>query len=332
MNTPKISVIVPIYNAEKYLNECIDSILNQDFTDFELLLVDDGSNDNSGQLCDEYAKKDKHIKVFHKNNGGVSSARNLGIDNAKGEYIIFIDSDDYVDVNYLSILMSGGESDLVITGYDSFGYKVENFSFENAEYFGQKISICLSRYLNSIPFRVPWDKRYKSEIIRKYSIRFDPSLKIAEDTVFVQTYLLYCDTLELKKGIPYHYRMDFSTLSSSKYSLSSREYIYTSQIVMHAYKMISLKYSLCLKSYYNVINKIIIILYYRHIVENKFTLKGFSGYRYAMNSICPNIVLSTKLYNIYNISYYLARKKMYFFSFFILRFVYPLKSLLYSIF
>ena len=92
----KISVIVPVYNTEKYLNKCLDSILAQTFTDFELLLIDDGSTDNSGKICDEYAAKDNRVKVFHKENGGVSRARNLGLDNASGEYLSFIDSDDYI--------------------------------------------------------------------------------------------------------------------------------------------------------------------------------------------------------------------------------------------
>ena len=93
---PKVSVIVPIYNTEKYLSRCIDSILNQTFKDFELLLIDDGSTDKSGEICDDYAKKDNRIKVFHKSNGGVSSARNLGLDEAKGDFIAFCDSDDWV--------------------------------------------------------------------------------------------------------------------------------------------------------------------------------------------------------------------------------------------
>ena len=93
--TPKISVIVPVYNVEKYLPRCIDSILSQTFTDFELLLIDDGSPDNCGKICDEYAAKDSRVRVFHKPNGGVSSARNLGLDNARGEWIAFIDSDDF---------------------------------------------------------------------------------------------------------------------------------------------------------------------------------------------------------------------------------------------
>lgn len=95
IQAPLVSIIVPIYNAEKYLNRCIDSILSQTMPDFELLLIDDGSKDESGCICDEYAEEDARVKVFHKPNGGVSSARNLGIDYAKGKYIIFIDSDDY---------------------------------------------------------------------------------------------------------------------------------------------------------------------------------------------------------------------------------------------
>ena len=104
--SPKISVIVPVYNVEKYLPRCIDSILSQTFKDFELLLIDDGSPDNCGKICDEYAAKDRRVRVFHKPNGGVSSARNLGLDKACGEWITFIDSDDYVAVDYLEELVS----------------------------------------------------------------------------------------------------------------------------------------------------------------------------------------------------------------------------------
>ena len=103
--TPKISVIVPVYNAEKYLHRCIDSILSQTFTDFELLLINDGSKDSSGAICDEYAAKDNRVRVFHKENGGASSARNLGLDNAKGEWIAFVDSDDLLEVNMLNHLL-----------------------------------------------------------------------------------------------------------------------------------------------------------------------------------------------------------------------------------
>ena len=103
---PKISVIVPVYNTEKYLRRCIDSVLAQTYQDFELLLIDDGSKDSSGAICDEYAEKDTRVRVFHKENGGVSSARNLGLDNAKGEWVTFIDSDDYFLPKGLTVLYS----------------------------------------------------------------------------------------------------------------------------------------------------------------------------------------------------------------------------------
>ena len=99
---PKISVIVPVYKAEKYICRCVDSILAQTFTDFELLLIDDGSPDNSGAICDEYAASDSRVKVFHKENGGVSSARNVGLDNACGEWITFVDADDWIAETFIA--------------------------------------------------------------------------------------------------------------------------------------------------------------------------------------------------------------------------------------
>ena len=102
MNNKKVSIIVPVYNVEKYLQRCIESILTQTETDFELLLIDDGSKDKSGLICDEYAQKDKRVNVIHKENGGVSSARNLGIEKANGEWMCFIDADDYVRQDFLS--------------------------------------------------------------------------------------------------------------------------------------------------------------------------------------------------------------------------------------
>lgn len=105
LNNPVISIIVPIYKTEKYLDRCLNSILNQTYKDFELLLIDDGSPDKAGELCDEYAKNDTRIKVFHKENGGVSSARNVGLENAIGEWIYFFDSDDEMLYNGLETLV-----------------------------------------------------------------------------------------------------------------------------------------------------------------------------------------------------------------------------------
>ena len=103
---PKAIIIVPVYKAEKYLRRCVESIVHQTYTDWELLLVDDGSPDGSGGICDEYAGRDARIRVFHKENGGVSSARNLGLENVRGEYVTFVDSDDMIDTRTLEICMS----------------------------------------------------------------------------------------------------------------------------------------------------------------------------------------------------------------------------------
>ena len=122
MNMPKFSIIVPVYNVEPYLVRCIESVLSQTFNDFELILVDDGSADKSGDICDCYAKKDGRIKVIHKSNGGVSTARNIGIENSSGEYITFCDSDDYYKPNLLEIVIkyiSDGEVDLLSYNYET---------------------------------------------------------------------------------------------------------------------------------------------------------------------------------------------------------------------
>lgn len=113
---PLISIIVPVYNSESTLNRCVDSILNQTFHDWELLLIDDGSTDQSGEICDQYDAKDQRINVFHKENGGVSTARNVGLDNAKGSWVTFIDSDDFISINFLSTFVRFQSSDLYICG------------------------------------------------------------------------------------------------------------------------------------------------------------------------------------------------------------------------
>ncbi len=136
LNTAKISVIVPIFRIEKYLPKCIDSLLTQSFLDFELLLVDDGSPDDCPQICDEYAAKDPRIKVVHKENGGLLSARKAGLKNANGKYVAFVDGDDWVDKYYLDVLYKLAEantSDLVVTGhFREFNGKIETIKPKSA--------------------------------------------------------------------------------------------------------------------------------------------------------------------------------------------------------
>ena len=200
MSTPKISVIVPVYNAEKSLCRCIDSILTQTYQDFELLLIDDGSKDSSGAICDSYAAKDSRIKVFHKPNGGVSSARNLGIDNAQGEWLTFVDADDWVEENFLMALCSVQQTDMVVGKCvleDKSGLLRELFCV-CAE--GLSLGQLLPRYLYHTMFHVPWGKLFRLSLIRRMKIRFHHDMKMGEDLCFVFRYLSFVRDVDFCRG------------------------------------------------------------------------------------------------------------------------------------
>lgn len=183
---PTISVIVPVYKVENYLHRCVDSILAQSFTDFELLLIDDGSPDNCGAICDEYAAKDTRVRVFHKPNGGVSSARNLGLDNARGEWIAFVDSDDYVDVDYLSELVAYTKQDnvdFVVTLNTISSYTKDShvmLQHDDLELFSKY------KFQN---YCQPWGKLYSNKVLEKMGLRFNPNVHLMEDLMFALLYL-----------------------------------------------------------------------------------------------------------------------------------------------
>lgn len=203
MDNPKISVIVPVYNVEQYLHRCIDSILAQTFTDFEVLLIDDGSTDNSGKICDEYAKKDKRIRVFHKKNGGVSAARNCGIDFSKGELIYFVDSDDWLKQNCLqNIITNIVDVDFLVFSYTWIFYDGSTRTVTPKEMKIEGIDkiedfILHIRHNNTKEnmFGYPWNKVFKREIVKHYNIKFEEGLHYCEDEIFV---LSYC--LKIKKA------------------------------------------------------------------------------------------------------------------------------------
>lgn len=215
-NNPTISVIVPVYNAEKYLHRCIDSILSQTFTDFELLLIDDGSKDSSGDICDEYAKKDTRVKVFHKGNGGVSSARNIGLANTNGEAICFADSDDFffpdAFENYLK-----SDADLVLQGYVTTDVKD-----------GRKITKVLGGRKCSTPetihnalldmfnygmfFGILWNKMLRADIIHKHCLQFDENISWREDELFLLQYFSHIKSVEIMETLAYNYTVNDNSL------------------------------------------------------------------------------------------------------------------------
>lgn len=195
MYNPKLSIIVPVYNVEKYLARCIDSILNQSFTDFELLLIDDGSTDGSGSICDAYVEKDARIRVFHKENGGVSSARNVGLDNAIGKWICFGDSDDAFPSDALLTLMSevDAEVSMVMGGYEEIdgkgnvAYSIPDrvrLRLDASDSLRQMFSPKYYKYQGYV-----WNKLFLRSIIMKYHLQFDERIKFNEDRLFTLQYI-----------------------------------------------------------------------------------------------------------------------------------------------
>lgn len=218
----KVSIIIPVYNVEKYLKRCLDSVLCQTYTNFEVILVDDGSTDNSRDICDEYKKYDKRIKVIHKNNEGVSVARNKGIEVATGKYILFLDSDDFIEKNCIEILIksiSNKKYDLVIYGYimEFLNNDIENKVVTP----NNKIYCKVEEYLNEFQyyrenglFGYVWNKMYQTEILRKYDILFENNA-FPEDVYFNFVYLQYCKEIMVINKSLYHY-MHQSSHSLSK--------------------------------------------------------------------------------------------------------------------
>ena len=192
MHNPLISIIVPIYNAEKTLLKCLDSILVQSYRNFELILIDDGSKDNSPNICNKYAAIDSRVIVIHKENGGVSSARNAGLDISKGKWITFIDSDDYITDCYLMDVENSHE-DVIFKKYQ---WLREDGLFPGTN-IKEKSSFndFLSSYITDSLIRGPVFKFYRKDLLG--DIRFLTDMKIGEDVQFVFRYLAKCKTYRL---------------------------------------------------------------------------------------------------------------------------------------
>ena len=202
---PKISIITPVYKAEKYLHKCVDSIIAQSFQDWELLLIDDGSPDNSGKICDEYAEKDSRIKVFHKENGGVSSARNLGLNNVRGAWITFIDSDDWIEKRFIADLFKPIERNITLDFVQGGCVKINNAGITTVEqkydtYFGNNPIILLLKIRGLVI-----SKLFKTSIIKSANLYFDENMRIAEDMAFTLDYIQNVKNYYLNPSIGYYY-------------------------------------------------------------------------------------------------------------------------------
>lgn len=208
-----ISVVIPIFNVEKWLTDCLESIVNQSFNNLELILVNDGSTDNSGEICKIYSQKDNRIKILHKQNGGLSSARNAGIDAATGKYIVFIDPDDRISEDYFIKLFSIAEEhncDAVVSGYTTVpnnnniipGYRL------NTVMNGREFVLSAQSIHSNNDLCFVWRNMYKLKIIKDRNLRFNENVFIGEDVIFNLEYFLESKRLIAIDSILYLYTIN----------------------------------------------------------------------------------------------------------------------------
>ena len=217
----KVSIVVPIYNREKFLDKCISSLLKQTYKNIEIILVDDGSKDNSLDICSSYAKNDNRIKVIHKENGGVQSARNRGIDEATGYYLCFTDADDYVSDKFIENFIKvyeNGEYHCVVCGF----YKVDqddNILLKNDNLINLNIPLFESErwalYFERFGCYV-WNHMFITELVRKYNVRFDKDVIIFDDTAFTMNYLNHIDSIGFTNSNDYYYVCEHDDLTVAK--------------------------------------------------------------------------------------------------------------------
>lgn len=201
-----ISVIIPLYNAYNTIQECLLSVQRQTYKDFEVIIIDDGSTDLSASLCKRFCDEDKRFIYIYKKNEGVSTARNMGIENSKGDKICFLDSDDTFSPDYLKHL-SENSADLVITGAKVYGTSTIYSKYET----DRNIIVSadnINKLIRLGGINVVWGKMFKKDILNKFIIRFDKKFSYGEDTLFVATYLIYCKNVSVLNYTDYNYRIE----------------------------------------------------------------------------------------------------------------------------
>lgn len=219
-----LSIIIPIYNASKYLRQCLDSIVAQTVDSWEAVLVDDGSSDGSPAICDEYAKKDDRFRVFHRENGGVGRARNYGLDLAKGDIISFVDADDWLDKHFYEYLLPEmTDCDLAYVSDEHHyedGTEVSHIAkacraFDREEV--ERILHYLKKNDACYPFfGFTWNKLFRGDIIREHHLRFVEDLSLCEDEAFTDDYCKYVERMTVVSEPLYHYRAGLSGLTGRK--------------------------------------------------------------------------------------------------------------------
>lgn len=218
----KVSIIVPAYNVERYIQQCLQSIKVQTYQNIEVIIIDDGSKDQTRYICDEFSKSDERFKVLHKINEGISAARNLGVETASGAYITFVDADDYIKENHIESLVNMIKeytADMSITSHVQVkdGEKVIEKQGDSPTVLNKK-EIFQYLYNDDMYRGYLWNKLFKMDIIRENNIAFPQDINVFEDMVFICHYLNYCKKAVYGHEITYYYvQHENSTLSSMNY-------------------------------------------------------------------------------------------------------------------
>ena len=273
-----ISIIVPIYNVQNYLAKCIQSIINQSYKNLEIILVDDGSTDDSGMQCDEWEKNDSRIKVFHKENGGVSSARNYGLNVASGTFVSFIDADDWIEPNYCEKLISKAsiEPDLVVLDFARI--------YQNKKIFSDLLidkvySLSELKKNFKLPYEkglinAPWGKLYNRKLIG--NLRFDEAVEIGEDLLFNLEYLGQCNKIVFLSDALYNYNLMNESSATHKYKNG-----YFEQVVKIYSRTKMFKYDSKCSEFYDEIDKRLCV----SVINFLQSVCYFSSFQYKKNIV-----------------------------------------------
>ena len=272
MQIPTVSIIVPVYNASNTLRRCVDSILKQEYTDFELLLVDDGSQDESSAICDAYARQDARVQVIHKENGGVSAARNDALDRARGTFLQFVDSDDWIASSATKLLVRAAQEnncDLVIADFyrvagDRVSHRgeIEEEGVMSQERFAAHMMDNPADYY----YGVLWNKLYRRELVEKYHIRMDQNISWCEDFMFNLEYIRHAETFCALHAPIYYYIKRKGSLASQSINLA---------------KIIKMKFMVF--EYYNN--------FYKHVLdEEDYEKNRIQVYRFLLDAAGDGMV------------------------------------------
>ena len=235
-NFPKISVIVPVYNTEKYLHRCIDSVLAQTYKDFELLLIDDGSKDSSGAICDEYAARDSRVKVFHKENGGVSSARNAGLAIASGDWIMHLDGDDWIAPDIQERLIRKGEdtgADIVMGDF-LFAYSDRDILYSLPDWDNNKTA-SLNRYITSV-WTCVWGGIHKRSLYEVYQLKSPQGVTYCEDFHLMARLCYHAKKVVNVHQPFYHYRQQEGSVMHNLNKKTERDEQWVYQDIIRFFK------------------------------------------------------------------------------------------------